>query len=139
MAKSDRYREQHRGLLNLAKKINELLVPGQLANDATEVRMCLADLSGKLKVHLAAEDHSLYPSLLKHEKEEIRAIVQQFIDEIGSLSTVLMGYLEKWPSPLPIQDNPGDFIKDTKGILSALAGRIEKEDNQLYPLLDKSG
>ena len=138
MAQSDRFRQQHKELLEMAKKIDELLVPEQLANDATEVRSCLADLVGKLKMHLAAEDHSLYPSLLKQENEEIRVIARQFIEEIGNIGTVLAGYLEKWPSQLPIQDNPMDFIKETRCIFSALADRIEKEDNKLFPLLDKS-
>jgi iron-sulfur cluster repair protein YtfE (RIC family) len=138
MKQTDRFHKQHNELLELAKKIDELLVPEQLANDATEVRRCLSDLVGKLRMHLAAEDNALYPSLLKHENEEVKAIAQQFIDEMGNIGAVLASYLEKWSSHLPIQDNPMDFIKETRGIFSALADRIEKEDNKLFPLLDKS-
>ena len=86
MAYTNKFRAQHGELLNVVKSIVQLLDANSLRNDAKEVRHLLSVLHGKLSVHLAMEDKSLYPRLLRHHDSDIRATTQRYIDEMGSLA-----------------------------------------------------
>jgi hypothetical protein len=86
MAYTNKFRAQHGELLNVVKSIVQLLDANGLRNDAKEVRHLLSVLHGKLSVHLAMEDKSLYPRLLRHHDSDIRATTQRYIDEMGSLA-----------------------------------------------------
>ncbi len=129
--------QQHEDMLTVAKEMSKLLDPNILGKDAQPVRSLLSKLSAKLKIHLASEDKSLYPELLNHKDENVKATAKKFMDEMGSISSVFVKYTEKWVSADAIQKNPNDFIKETEGLFSALAKRIEKENKELYPLVDK--
>ncbi len=137
MSKTQRFRDQHDDLLKIASEISVHLNVDELSNDASEVRSLLSNLLGKLTFHLSMEDKSLYPRLLEHSDERVKSIAKRFIDEMGSLGEAVNAYKNKWPSALLIQKDPSDFIVQTKGIIDALAKRIESENNELYKIVDE--
>ncbi len=138
MKRTDRFREQHKGLVGLVKQITASLNKNDLLRDAEGVRTLLATLAGKLSVHLTMEDDVLYPSLLKSRNESVRQTAQKFIDEMGGIKKAFAAYTDRWAGPTFIRENPEWFIKETTAIFDALSARIIKEDNELYYLVDKS-
>lgn len=139
MAITDSFRQHHTELLQIATEMSRHLNAEQLKKDANEIRSMLSKLSGKLNVHLTMEDKSLYPSLLNHTDPNLKLIANRFIKEMGGIKEVFGGYLKKWPTPSSIQANAAEFVAETKNIFSALSKRIEKEDKELYSLVDKAG
>jgi hemerythrin-like domain-containing protein len=139
MAATDSFRKQHGELLAVAGEIGKTLDPAQLAKDATQARTLLSSLAGKLKVHLAMEDKTLYPRLMQDPDPKVSGLAKRFADEMGGIAEVFGGYMERWPSGRAIQEAPQQFVADTKKLFAALATRIERENNQLYPLLDARG
>ncbi len=137
MSETQHFREQHDDLLKIASEISAHLNVDELSNDASEVRSLLSKLLGKLTIHLAMEDKALYPRLLEYSDERIKSMAKRFIDEMGGLGEVVKSYNNTWSSALPIQKNPSDFIVQTKGIFDALAKRIERENNELYKIVDE--
>lgn len=137
MAYTQKFRAQHGELLNVVKSIVQLLDADGLRNDAKEVRHLLSVLHGKLSVHLAMEDKSLYPRLLRHHDSEIRATTQRYIDEMGSLAGAFTAYIGRWPTPSAIQSDPESFITETSGVFEALGKRVDQENNELYVLADE--
>lgn len=137
MSATTRFREQHDGLLVLATEISGLLNVNELTKDATDVKRLLSQLMGKLKIHLAMEDKSLYPSLLQQGDEELKKMTKKFIDEMGGIAGAVENYANTWSSSIAIQQDAKTFVEQTKGIFSALAQRIDKENNQLYKAFDK--
>ena len=113
------------------------LKPELLESEAKAARLVLSKLAGVLNMHLAAEDNVLYPNLLKTENEEIRTIAQKYIDEMSSLKESFGKYLKKWPSSLSLQSNPEEFIVETEQILLLLRQRIQRENNELYYIVDR--
>ncbi len=95
-------------------------------------------MRGVLKTHLKGEDEDLYPMLLDHKDEKVRSMAQDFITKMGGIKKVYSDYNDKWKTVAAIKDSPDSFISDTRGLIEALAARIEKEDNQLYALVDKN-
>lgn len=135
---TDDYRRQHEEILELVSKLSSYLYEQKLKNNAQEARKILSKLSGALKVHLAMEDNSLYPRLLVSKDEKIKEVARQFIEEIGGIAPVFNNYLNKWPNPASIESNPEEFINETSELFSALRNRIDRENNILYPLIDKT-
>lgn len=136
MINTEMLRTQHEGLLDVAQEVSTHLDATKLRQDAYDVRTLLSKLSGKLKVHLAMEDDSLYPRLLESPDESVRTTTIRYQNEMGNISTTFHNYMAKWRTAQPIQDDPHEFIAQTHKLFSALAERIEREDNELYPMID---
>lgn len=137
MAYTEKFRAQHGELLNVVKAIAQLLDATGLRKDAKEVRHLLSVLHGKLSVHLAMEDKSLYPRLMRHHDSEIRATTQRYVDEMGSLAGAFKDYIGRWPTPSAIQTDPETFIAETGGVFEALGKRVQQENSELYVLADQ--
>lgn len=136
MDRTTSYRRQHSEMLNMANQMSRLLEPVSLGKDARVVRGLLSTLAGKLSVHLSMEDKSLYPNLLKSKDIRISSLAKQYVKEMGDIKEVFGAYIRNWPGPTAIQNNPIKFIEETKGIFEALQKRIDREDTELYPMVD---
>lgn len=132
--KTQSFRAQHAEILAIAKEIAASLQPATLAKDADRVRMLLAKLAGVLNVHLAMEDKSLYPNLLASPKTV--AIAKRFMDEMGTLAGSFKSFMGKWPNGQSIQRSSSEFAKELTAIFDAIAKRIQREEKELYPLVD---
>lgn len=137
MGNTDVFRDQHRELLAIAGELAGNLNLTIIKNESENVRSILSRLAGKLKVHLAMEDKSLYPALLRTSDAEVKALTRKFMDEMGGIAVVFTKYKDKYPGPSSLKSDPEGFITETKTIIAALKARIDKEDNQLYPLVDR--
>ena len=136
MAATTQFRQHHKDLSDIVRKIEALLTPDRLRADAGPARENLSKLSGLLKVHLAMEDTALYPRLKGHSDARVREISQRFATEMGGLKEAFTKYLSTWPSPQAIQGSPGAFVSETRSVFGALAKRVAREEAELYPLLD---
>jgi hemerythrin-like domain-containing protein len=139
MAQTDNFRRQHDELLQIAAEMTPLLSVDALTREAVKARALLATLAGKLNVHLSAEDNALYPRLLNHRDAQVAELARRFQDEMGGLKEAFGGYLSRWPAAAQIQKDPGQFVKETKGIFEALSRRIDKDNQGLYAVVDRVG
>lgn len=137
MAKTTTLRGQHDELVRIVTKISPLLTSNKIQENAKIIRDLLSDLFGKLNVHLVIEDKSLYPGLIKNPDDNVKKVAQKFIEEMGSIGEAVKAYKQEWPTASHIQKNPNDFLEQTKGLFDALANRIERENNELYKLVDE--
>ena len=137
MSRLNNFKRQHREIRELADKISMILNQDLLVQDPMEVRNLLSTLSGKLMMHLAMEDQFLYPNLMESNDSQIQTTAARFSTEMGDLVKVFKDYSEKWLTPSSIKANPDTFIKDSHDIFQALLRRIEREDRELYPLVDQ--
>ncbi len=136
MAYTQKFRDQHDDLLERAGEIGKYLNEEALGKDASLMRDMLSGMLGKLKIHLAVEDKALYPQLKDCGNHEVAAIAMQYQNEMGGIGEFVANYSRNWPSALAISDDPKAFIDETNKLISALAGRIKKENDYLYKLAD---
>ena len=136
MSKTAKFRTQHDELLGLATEISSHLNVNELSHDASNIRKLLSMLIGKLGVHLSMEDKGLYPRLLDHPDNKVKETAQRFMDEMGGIGEVLENYKTKWSTSSKIQQSADVFVEETKVLFSALAQRIDAENDELYPLFD---
>lgn len=137
MARTDRFRNQHVGLLELVDKVSAQLNVDQLSQDATQVRTLLSKLFGNLKLHIAAEDTIFYPELAASSDPKVSATAKKFATEMGATAKIIEQYNATWATPSLIKDRASAFVVDTRRLIAALKDRIQRENNELYALADK--
>jgi iron-sulfur cluster repair protein YtfE (RIC family) len=118
MLPSDRFRRQHDELHKLALEIETALSGAEFPGNAREVRRMMARLKGKLMVHSTMENDALYPRLLAHTDPVVRGRARAMFDE-------------------RIEADPKRFADHTREIFAKLLRRMERENDELYPLADR--
>ncbi len=136
MVYTDSFRKQHEDILSADQAIIAQLNVAGIQSASDNIRLALSQLSGKLSIHLAMEDKSLYPRLLTSSDADTRRIAQEFMTEMGGLGAAFNDYNKKWTAQA-IKADANGFIKETNAVFSALSQRIARENTQLYPLVDK--
>jgi hypothetical protein len=82
------------------------------------------------------EDEALYPRLLAHSNDELRAVAKRIHDSFGGIYGAFSAYSEEWP-PSKIEASPRAFAQATREVMRALASRIQLENDELYALVDR--
>ncbi len=136
--KTERFRKDHEGILNLVEKLSGALDVASLKSNPASTCMILAKMSGRLKVHLTTEDRTLYPNLINSPDPDVRKVAERFFNEMGNIKEVVDKYLEKWISPNSLKANPERFIDETKRLIDALKNRIQRENDELYEIADQA-
>lgn len=139
MADMDNLERQHSSIRDYVKEIMNLIGKNDFPNDANEIARVINTLSGRLKIHLQAEDQFLYPKLLKSENIEIRKTTENYIKEMGNISTVFENYKNQFNTKSKICINPDFFKLQTQEVFGVLEKRLDKEDGNLYPLVKNHG
>ncbi len=131
---TERYRRQHETLRALVADI-----PTSAAAVAeTQVRGLLIKFIGTLRAHLVMEDTYLYPAMMKHPDAAVREKAEHFQKEMGNLSAAIEEFFKTWSAIGTISKDPQAFVDDWKRVFATLANRMNREDNDLYALIDNS-
>jgi iron-sulfur cluster repair protein YtfE (RIC family) len=127
------YRAQHVKILELTGQLTKA-IGAKPAASATEIKDILNKLSGVLSVHLTAEDNALYPRLIADSRPQISGLARRFQHEMGGLKKAFTSYATKWSSTA-IAEKADVFARETRGIVTALTARIDRENREFYPLI----
>ena len=137
MLPSDRFRRQHDELHKLALEIETALSGAEFPGNAREVRRMMARLKGKLMVHSTMENDALYPRLLAHTDPVVRGRARAMFDELGHIYEAVGEHHNAWSSVERIEADPRRFADHTREIFAKLLRRMERENDELYPLADR--
>jgi Hemerythrin HHE cation binding domain len=139
MEATETFRIQHDELFVIAKDIAGNLKADALRTDAKSVRLQLSKMAGVLGAHLSIEDRWLYPKLVTHADASVARLARQFQDEMSGLKEAFDAYMTRWETSQKIQANPEPFIKETLGLFEVLSQRMNRENSELYTLVDGLG
>ncbi len=108
-----------------------------ISEDPGTIHSLFLKLSEKLFPHMTMEAKNLYPYLYIHQASEVRIPAIRFYYKHKEMMRELEEYTMKWEEPASIQKRPFEFIKDCNIFCEALRQRINKENNELFPLVEK--
>jgi hypothetical protein len=131
-----RFQRQHDELMLLAKQIFKKLDTRTLIEDAGAVRYALATFTGKLRVHAAMEQEALYPRLVASPDASVADKARELETEIGILYDQYFAFVKRWTPQRAIEDDPEGFCRETMMELHRLGQRMNRENKELYPLVD---
>ena len=127
-------RHDHDALLKLAGVFQDILRQ-PVAPAGVDLGKFRSAFSKELLAHLTREDWLLYPGLLQSSDKHISFTAQAFIYEMGGLLAAYKAWSGDWPTEKIIA-NWQAFVTETTALLDALAQRIDRENNELYPLVE---
>ena len=135
---TEMFRQQHKEILEVLGGLGKAcLSPGNIDSaSGASLRAQLVALSGKVTVHLGSEDRSLYPTLLALTGQPPAKVAEAFSKEMGSLAGAFKQFVGHWPTGDSIAADPATFAQECLGVAKALTNRIDREEKELYPLLD---
>ena len=126
------FRHQHDQIKKVASDISRDLDTGHLAIDASEIRLKLRNLLTRLKIHNSLETDSLHVNLLHHHDRLIASEANRLIGETVSMTEEIEQYRRYWLRTGAIESRPGDFIEETKTLLTVLYDRFSRENSYLF-------
>ena len=135
---TEHFRKQHAEIADIVGQINASLIPNKLEANPAPMRALFLKLSGKLSVHLAMEDDSLYPKLMKHGDEKVRTVAKAFSTEMADVKPKFEGFVHKW-NEAAIRGGAPAFCDETRKLFGVLADRMRREDRELYDMVDRIG
>lgn len=136
---NDAIRKQHQQIRKALQELQEdVYNEAAVAKNPLWIALRIGNLTGILNMHLKYEDENLYPWMRQHENAEVRELSDRFMTEMGNLSAVFDSYKDKYlRKPDSLKQNPAEFVKDTNQILYAISKRVEKEEHELFPILEQ--
>lgn len=132
-----RLRAEHDALATLSRILMEL-VDRPHSPRPTELASVRGMLRDTLVRHLKCEDWVLYPRLKASGDAALIQMATEFVAEVGDIAGDFQVYDGKWTEEEVVADWPG-FCNETRAVLSLLAVRIERENEDLYPAVERLG
>lgn len=102
MRATDNLPRQHQELAAVADAIERALAP----EDGHHLRRLLGRLSGKLQMHAAMEEKALYPRLIDHEREDVRAVAVRVRNDVGEVYAFVGAFIGRWSEAGAIERTP---------------------------------
>ncbi|MEO7365933.1 MAG: hemerythrin domain-containing protein [Sphingomicrobium sp.] len=134
MINLSKLRHEHGTILTIVAKLRQLIgratPPPQLHLFALR-----HELTATLVSHLKAEDWVLYPRLMANPDVTIATTAQAFSKEMGGLAAAYSDHCKRWSASAIAADWPG-YCRESETLADALANRIQRENRELYPLLE---
>ena len=134
---TDLYRSQHAQILLRLMQLDALIAQRNIVANATHFRELIAELSGRLNTHCAAEDSLLYPQLWDQADMAGKALTKCFEEEMVRMMQVFRDYARRWLAADAIETRPTEFRMETRDVTTSLIERIRLENEQLLPLADR--
>ncbi|WP_167762552.1 hemerythrin domain-containing protein [Brevundimonas intermedia] len=126
---------QHRRIIRLGSALGGLAEILKTQDDASRARELMTALNAALIEHLAIEDGELYPVLLRSDDPSVRQLAEDYVDDMGAVSGAWAHYFDEWSQARILSDRRR-FATASKGLIGALAHRVAREDDTLYPAME---
>lgn len=136
MRYTEHFRTQHDAISMIASQIMSRLTKESGAEQHSQTLLMIGEMIGKLKSHLLFEDQFLYPALQKSKNPDLQKMAASFQEQMGGLAELVQEYWTKWNMPGAVAKDSSAFTTATKDLLTLLAKRIDRENNELYELAD---
>lgn len=137
MPQTNLYRKQHSEIIKIIEEMAPFLDFNVVSENPVSTHSLFLKLSEKLSPHLAMEAKNLYPFLYIHQNNQVRIHAINFYYKHKELMKDLEEYNIKWDNPDSVQKRPFEFIKDCSTLCDNLRKRFYKENNELFPLIEK--
>jgi len=137
VARTELLRRQHDAAVALVEELGAGIRSYRSTEDAYDIALKLTKLKGLLRIHFAHEDRMLYPAMIAGVDRIAAQTALGFQNEMGGLNAAFEAYASKWALSSNIASAFANFRDESADIFGKLANRIERENEDLYPLADQ--
>lgn len=130
-------KRQHNEIIGVSDYILNKIKEPNLEENSRDIAKNINVIAGKMKIHSINEDKYLYPEMLNSSNIELKKLAEKYYESMIKITDEFVAYKTKYNTFIKINANTSEFKKDTKKIFDILKDRINKENTELYPLMDK--
>lgn len=130
----DKFKSDHVAILNAIQRLRELTRLGIPASD--EIAAALVKFSSTIRLHLAAEDKFLYPSLNRSEDPQIVALSRRFETDMADIAHRFMVFARNWNIGAKIAADFDGFRRAANLTLKPVWDRMQRENREFYPRIE---
>lgn len=133
----EKLKNDHHSILESVTELRKLIQAG-VSENAIVIAKMIVSMSSAIKLHLAAEDQALYPVIVNSADPATSEIGKKFQAEVGGIAAAYMEFAGMWNLSDKVAENPGGFREHANSIFKALHQRIQLENRELYPLVERA-
>jgi hypothetical protein len=133
----DKYTNDHVQILRAVTDL-KALAKGGIAQNADPIAKSIVGMSATIKLHLAAEDRYVYPTLANSANPVVANLGTKFLRQMGGIAAAYAEFAGKWNRAASVAADPEGFREHANAIFKALHERIQRENEELYPLAAKA-
>lgn len=130
-------RQQHDAAEEMAAAILSLTASYRDEYDGVAIARLIGKLNALLRVHFAFEDTVLYPRMMRSGDGEAAELAERFSTDGGTLAPAFEEFARRWSGPTVIHAMFDLFREEATELLGAMAARIERENDLLYPAAER--
>jgi len=120
----DLYITKHRVIQDYLRQLTDLVNGTIEKTKAPLIAELINKTTGVLNMHLASEDHFVYP--------KIRSITRSYMNEMTKIADSYLAFHKNFNTPSKILANTDEFKKTFKQVRDALLMRMDREEKELY-------
>lgn len=130
----DKFKADHVAILTEIARFRDLTRRG--ASASNEIAAALIKLSTTIRLHLAAEDRFLYPSLNKSAEPDIVALSHQFEREMADIAGQFRRFVANWNLGKKIAADFEGFRQAANEGIKPVWLRMQRENREFYPRIE---
>lgn len=130
----ERFETQHVAILHGIGELRRLSQQG-IASNASAIARALVEISATIKLHLAAEDRMLYPSVQRGGDADLARLAQRYQHDMGPIAAEFETFARRWNTAAPLRAQPEDFRREANAVLRMVWERMHRENREFYPRL----
>ena len=138
MKTTDILRSQHNKIIMDIEEIKPLLKEKEFQKDIIINSNLILTLVGKISAQFSIEQTTFYSKALLHKDDNIRITAERFINEIIKAKQKFDDYRIRWKNINSIKENIAKFLDEGKSLASSLPKLMQKEERELFLLIDSS-
>lgn len=131
-------RQQHHEIVAIVNDMRKhLLAPQRMSiTTAESLGASLIQLGKRLTSHLQIEDRGMYPRLQGTPGSPTATVAKRFSDEMVVIIEAFHAFQARWPDGPAIHADRSKFVDECTTVFHDLSHRIEREEKELYPMVD---
>lgn len=133
----DRFKQHHVDILKGIATLRRL-AHGGVVDHAMDIARELGALSSLVQLHLAIEDRILYPSLQKGGDAQLAAMGKAYQEDMKGIAHAYISFSRKWGLAAALAKAPEDFRNEANSVLKALHARMQRENTEFYPAIERA-
>jgi hypothetical protein len=134
----DKFKHQHLDILDGIAELRALVRAG-IGGHARAIAQRIVAISGVIKLHLAVEDRVLYPALLASGDAALVRMSAAYQGEMQGIARAYLDFAGTWNLASRLEAEPEQFRAEANQVLKVLYERMQREDREFYPAIERSG
>jgi len=130
-------KQQNRDIKSLCDVLS-VLIENTALHDNPYVCDLMSRFREKVWMHLVFEDNTIYAELVRHQNRSVSSIAKTFHESARVIKKKFSGYVRRWCNPAVTDKEHEALLEESREIFKLIRERIDYENEQMFPLIEKT-